>query len=84
MWSVLTFSAAVMLFCVTAGGVMTEVMTLALSALIVWWICLSVWYFWRREVNWTLADGRRSFRMIFTDWLWEMKLGAEKFGKSFS
>ncbi|KAG8827162.1 hypothetical protein FRC17_007963 [Serendipita sp. 399] len=85
MWSVLSFSAAVMLFCVTASGIVTEVTTLGLSAVIVGWIVLSVWYFWRREANWTpTANGRRSFRMIFTDWLWEMKLGAEKFGKSFS
>jgi hypothetical protein len=75
MWSVLTFSAAVLLFCVTASGIVPKVPLLTLSAFIIGWVVLTVWYFWKREIRWTMTvDGveRPSFRMQFTNWFWDL------------
>jgi hypothetical protein len=79
MWSVLAFSAAVMLFCVTAGGLVTEVTLLTLSVCMVFWILISIWYFWKRETRWTsTVEGvsRPSFRMHFTNWFWDLRANA--------
>jgi len=75
MWSVLTFSAAVLLFCVTAAGIVPKIPLLTLSAFIIGWVVLTVWYFWKREIRWTMTvDGveRPSFRMQFTNWFWDL------------
>jgi hypothetical protein len=75
MWSVLTFSAAVMLFCFSAGGVGPKYTLIALSAIITMSILVSVWYFWKRETKWTTSvEGheRLSFRMKFHDFFWDM------------
>ncbi|KIM28673.1 hypothetical protein M408DRAFT_8509 [Serendipita vermifera MAFF 305830] len=75
MWSVVSFSAAIMLFCVNAGGMVTEIALLALSGCMTFCILVSIWYFWKRETKWTSSvDGRPSFRMQFTDWLWDLRL----------
>jgi hypothetical protein len=76
MWSVLAFSAAIMLFCVTAGGLVTEVTLLTLSGCMVFWILISVWYFWKRETRWTsTVEGvsRPSFRMHIPNWFWDLR-----------
>jgi len=79
MWSVLAFSAAIMLFCVTATGVITETL-LTLCGCMTFWIGLSIWYFWKRETTWTsTVEGvrRPSFRMLFTNWFWDLRMSAQ-------
>jgi hypothetical protein len=85
MWSVLTFSAAVMLFCVTAGipgGLVPKIPLLAQSGFITASILLSIWYFWKRETRWTsTVEGyqRPSFRMVFTSWFWDLKRASQRY-----
>lgn len=76
MWSVLTFSAAVLLFCVTADGIIPKIPLLALSGVILAWILFAIWYFWKREIHWTMSvEGveKPSFRMKFTNWFWDLR-----------
>lgn len=72
MWSVITFSAAVMIFTIMAAGDVTKYLLVSLSVFIVGWIVLCVWYFWKRESH--KEDGLRPrFKMIFTNWTWDWR-----------
>lgn len=76
MWSVLTFSAAVILFCVVTGlpgDLVPKVPLLVQSGFVLISMSLSIWYFWKREAEWALTaeeSSQRSIMMILTNW-WE-------------
>lgn len=76
MWSVVTFSAAVLLFCATTGNLAPKLVLLVLSASMLIWICVTVWYFWKRETQWgyDVEGGEKvSRRMKFAGWLWDLR-----------
>jgi hypothetical protein len=73
MLSIVTFSAAILLFCIALGDPITEILLLTLSVITIGWIVFSVWYFWKRETRWrSTLEGiyYPLFRMKFTNWLW--------------
>lgn len=75
-WSVLTFSTAILLFCVTAADMVPKIPLLTLSAFMMCWILLTVYCSWKHENRWTLmVDGveRPSFRMKLTNWYWDLQ-----------
>jgi hypothetical protein len=73
MLSIVAFSAAILVFCVAIEDFITEITLLTLSLLMVAWIVVAVWYFWKRKTRWrSTLDGVHylSFRMQFTNWFW--------------
>lgn len=85
LWSVLTFSAAVLLFCVTIGSNTPKYVLLPLAAIMLGWVLVTVWYLWKRGTKWSV-DLESGGRLERNDQLTEMmsKLRLPGFSKSWS
>ncbi|CAG7846419.1 SubName: Full=Uncharacterized protein {ECO:0000313/EMBL:CCA66961.1} [Serendipita indica DSM 11827] len=65
-WSVITFSAAVMIFTVTAANNGTRYLLITLGMFIVAEVALCMWYFWSHGNE---GGSRLDFKAIFINWL---------------
>ncbi|PVF98890.1 hypothetical protein CPB86DRAFT_334248 [Serendipita vermifera] len=76
MWSLLTFFLSVILLYATTGSAAVKTTSIFFSIIVLISVCITVWYFWKRETSWTIgADGEEKpvFKLKFTNTFWEVK-----------
>jgi Na+/melibiose symporter-like transporter len=76
MWSLLTFFLSVVLLYVTTGSKAVKATSMFFSVVVLFSVCISVWYFWKRETLWTTGtDGENKpiFKLKFTNNFWKVQ-----------